>query len=190
MHLVRDILLFLIAAAGVTAVASLWSWWGSEPRRLRRRIRRTLGRRPEVELIGFGGAAALDFAGRRGAFTGTAGRARSVELDRLSAMEVICDGQVIGRACRGDARRSLDRAPAEARELVLRFVFDDPRDPDAHVVFWRAGARAPLDAAVQAGRGWLARGDALVREHAAPQVRTSAPMEPDEFEDEDEPETP
>ena len=183
MHLVRDILLFLIAAAGVTAVASLWSWWASEPRRLRRRLRRALGRRPAVELIGFGGAAALDIDGRRGAFTGRGSGARSVELDRLAAIELICDGQVLGRACRGDARRSLDRVPAEAQELALRFVFDDPRDPDAQVLFWRAGSRASLDAAAQAARGWLARGDALVRMQAAPQVRTPPPLEPDEDED-------
>ena len=184
MHMVRDILLFLIAAAAVTAVASLGSWWASEPRRLRRALRRALGRRPAVELIGFGGAAALDLDGQRGAFAEARTRARALGLDRLAAIEVICDGQVLGRACRGDARRALDRVPEDARELVLRFVFDDPRDPDAHVLFWRAGSRATLDAAAQAARGWLARGDALVRAQAAPQVRT--PIVPEPYEDEEE----
>jgi hypothetical protein len=185
MHLVRDILLFLIAAAAVTAVASFGAWWASEPRRLRRALRRALRRRPVVELIGFGGAAGLDLEGRRGGFVGPGSRGRAIDLDRLAAIELICDGQVMGRACRGDARRPLDRVPAEAQELALRFVFDDPRDPDAHVVFWRSGSRAALGAAAQAARGWLARGDAMVREQAAPQVHTAPMIEPEEDDDEE-----
>ena len=183
MGLVRDILLFLIAAAFVTAVASSAAWWLSEPRRLRGALKRALGRRPAAELIGFGGAVGLDLDGRRAAFARTGAGGRAADLDRLAAIELICDGHVLGRACRGDARRPLDRLPEEARELVLRFVFDDPRDPDVHLVFWRTGSRAPLDAAAQAARGWLARGDALVRMQAAPQVRAAVIAELDEDED-------
>ena len=182
MGLFRDILLFLMAAALVTAVASAAAWWLSEPRRLRGALRRALGRRPAVELIGFGGAAGLDLDGRRAAFARTGAGGRAADLERLAAIELICDGHVLGRACRGDARRPLDRVPDEARELVLRFVFDDPRDPDVHVAFWRAGSRAPLDAAAQAARGWLARGDALVRMQAAPQVRAPVIVEADDDE--------
>ena len=184
MGLIRDILLFLIAAALVTAIASAAAWWLSEPRRLRGALRRALGRRPAAELIGFGGAAGLDLDGRRAAFAKTGSRGRLADLSRLAAIELISDGHVLGRACRGDARRPLDRVPDEARELVLRFVFDDPHDPDAHVTFWRAGSRASLGEAAQAARGWLARGDALVRVQAAPQVRAPLIAESDQGDDE------
>ncbi len=186
MGVIRDILLFLIAAAFVTAVASAAAWWLSEPRRLRGSLRRALGRRPAAELIGFGAAAGLDLDGRRAAFASSGAGGRVVDLERLAAIEMICDGHVLGRACRGDARRPLDRVPEEARELVLRFVFDDPRDPDVHVVFWRAGSRAPLDAAAQAARGWLSRGDALVRIQAAPQVRAPVTSETEDDDEDDE----
>ena len=83
MGLVRDILLFLMAAALVTAVASAGAWWLSEPRRLRGALRRALGRRPAVELIGFGGAAGL--AGARRCARAHAGRAAGAHGRQLRA---------------------------------------------------------------------------------------------------------
>jgi hypothetical protein len=169
----KDFLAFLLLAGLVTAAASAAAWWWSEPRRLRRALWRALGERPGAVLVGFGGAAALAKEGHRAAFVG-AGGARAVGMDRLFAVELIADGEVLGRSCRDQARRPLDRAPPESQELVLRFVFDDARDPDAQVVFWRAGSTAPLSEAVDAARRWLSRGDALMRHRAAPRVSAPA----------------
>lgn len=183
--LLKDVAIFLLLAGLVTAACSLAAWWWAEPRRFRRALRRALGGRSGAELIGFGAAAALDGEGRRAAFVRAGSGVRVVDTASLAAVELIADGQVLGRACRDEARRPVDRVPDEAGELVLRFVLDDARDPDIHVHFWRLGARAPLAMAVEAARGWLARGDALMRQRVQPRVRAPADADPDEDWDED-----
>ncbi len=184
--LLRDLFLFAVLAAAVTLAASLGAWWFAEGRRLRRTLRRALRARPDALLVGLGRGAALDLArGHVALAWGGGARSALRGLDRLMALELIADGRVAGRASRDDGRRPLDQIGEGVREVVLRFVFDDPRHPDFSVPLWRAqGPPAQGEGpspALEAARAWLARAEAILRAASPPRVRTGA--EPEDEED-------
>ncbi len=169
MNLLRDLLLLAIVACAVTLLASAAAWWAEEPRRLRRALRRALGRAADAELICHGAAAGLDLHGWRAAVAWErGGRTRTYDLDQLTGMELLVDGQVAARASRDSERRALDHVARQAQEAVLRLVFDDAHDPDFQIWLWRSddasrSAFADPSSAIQEGRRWLARGEALMR---------------------------
>jgi hypothetical protein len=101
-------------------------------------------------------------------------------LDELVGAEVIVDGQVVGRAHRGEARRALDAFDA-AERVALRLVFDDPGQPDFVLDLWlpededRRDELPPAEAIAEANR-WLARIEALLRRPITTRRAASAPV--------------
>ena len=178
--LFRDILLFLILASALTAAASGASWWLAEGRRLRRALVRALGARPAALVVSHGRGAAMDLESGRAAVAMDGGRrVRVHDLADLVGAEMTVDRKVVARAWRGEGRRALDELSAEAREVELRLVFDDARDPDFAILLWREDDRAgpkggSSGEAVAEARRWLARTEAILRR--APAV---APGQPD-----------
>ncbi len=81
--------------------------------------------------------------------------------------------------------------------LLLRLVFDNPRDPDFELVLWppadpaRAPGAAPL-AAIQAGRRWVSSVEAILRQvpPPAPPAPPRSPEREPVIEDDDDPEPP
>ena len=166
MNLLRDLLLLGIVACVVTMLASAAAWWGQEPKRLRRALRRALGGRPDAELICYGRGVALDLHRGLAATAWGRGAATVHDLERLTGMELLVDGQVAARVVRDAERKALDRIVREAQEVVLRLVFDDAHDPDFQIWMWRVEDSAALGspmAAIDEARRWLARGEAIMR---------------------------
>ena len=181
-NIVRFVLIISFAGAATTLLAGLWAWWNEEDRRLRRLARRVLGGEPDATIIARGrnSAAAFRLAGgevlvmRRGGAS-----ALLYPMRLLVGAELIVDGEVVGRAVQGEARRALDRIAAEARRVSLRLIFDNAAHPDFNLDLWlpedglRRDARPPA-VAIQEARGWLARAEAILRR---PEVAASVARE-------------
>jgi hypothetical protein len=197
---VQLLLLVALAGAGVTLAGSLALWLWDETRRTRRALTRVLGAEVEIMIMarGRGRGAGVSFVTNLCAVAWDAGAWCLVYgIDELMGAELIIDGQVVGRAYRGEPRRALEQLVTDASRVTLRLIFDDPHHPDFDLDLWvagderrRAGA-SPADA-VQEANSWLARAEAILRRPMAPKVATTAPPpldEPppwdDEFPDED-----
>lgn len=185
--LFRDILLFLIAASALTAAASGVAWWLEEGRRLRRALLRALGTSSAAVVVSHGCGAAFDLEGGRAAVATQGGRRVGVhDLADLVGAEMTVDRKVTARAWRGEGRRALDELNDEAREVELRLVFDDARDPDVAILLWREDDRAgpkggSSGAAVAEARRWLARTEAILRRPTA--VAPGQPRRDDDNDD-------
>ena len=167
-HMLRDILAFAIAACAVTLAASGWAWWNEESRRLWRALDRALAGRPDASVVSHGRGAALDLGAGLVAVVSDGGRRLLVyELQHFVGAELLVDGRVAARAFRGEDRRALDQVADDAREVALRLIFDDARDPDFEVWLWRGGDVVGRDGsphlAIQEARRWLARAEAILR---------------------------
>ena len=176
----RILLLLALAGAAVTVAASALAWWLEEDRRLNRLIRRCLDGPADAAIIARGHNAATAFSldanqilvMRRG------GAASLIyPLDGLVGAELIVDGLVAARAFRGEPRKALDAINPEARQVLLRLIFDNPRDPDFEMMLWPHGRHGgdhggPADA-IQEARTWLARAEAILRR--PPRVQPSSP---------------
>ena len=185
--LFRDILLFLIVASALTAAASGASWWLEEGRRLRRALARALGTGAAAVVVSHGRGAAFDLEGGRAAVAMDGGRTVRVhDLADLVGAEMTVDRKVVARAWRGEGRRALDELNDEAREVELRLVFDDARDPDFAILLWREDGRAgpkggSSGEAVAEARRWLARAEAILRRAA--KVAPGQPRRDDDNDD-------
>ena len=173
-HLGRDLMLFLLTAGVVTAAANMAAWWLEESRRLNRALRRALGGQADAAVVSHGRGAALDLGAGLAAVAWDGGsRVLVYELAAFVGAELLIDGAVAARAFRDEPRRALDQVASQAREVALRLIFDDPRDPDFEVWLWRpddqAGGKlgSPQDA-IQEARRWLARAEAILRRGQAP----------------------
>jgi hypothetical protein len=153
-----------------------WSWLMDDNRRIRGALRRVLGGEPEVMLVahGRGRGTGMNFATGLCAVAWDAGGWLLVyKIDELMGAELIIDGQVVGRAFRGEARRALDQFVTDASRVTLRLIFDDPHHPDFDLDLWQAGderrrgAGSPADAVQEANR-WLARAESILRRHQPP----------------------
>ncbi len=96
------------------------------------------------------------------------------------------DRKVAARAWRGEERKALDQLSDEAREVELRLVFDDARDPDVAILLWsEEGGVGPKGgssgAAMAEARRWLARAEAILRR--APKVAPGQPRRDDDNND-------
>ena len=197
---VQLLLLVALAGAGVTLAGSLALWLWDETRRTRRALTRVLGAEVEIMIMarGRGRGAGVSFVTNLCAVAWDAGAWCLVYgIDELMGAELIIDGQVVGRAYRGEPRRALEQLVTDASRVTLRLIFDDPHHPDFDLDLWvagderrRAGA-SPADA-VQEANSWLARAEAILRRPMAPKVATTAPPPldeappwDDEFPDED-----
>ena len=180
--LIRIVLLLGIAGAAMTLVGSGTAWWLTEDRRLTRLIRRVLGGAPDAQIIARGRDAAvavrLDPAQVLVLRQGGA-KALLYGLGQLVGAELDVDGTVVARAYRGEPRRALDQVAAEARQVTLRLIFDDPRDPDFELELWATGDELRRDASTPAAeireaRRWLSRVEAILRRQPEGSAPTAA----------------
>jgi hypothetical protein len=92
--------------------------------------------------------------------------------------ELLVDDQVLARVAKGEPRRSLDRAPKDAQQVVLLLLFDDPRHPEFALDLWlpmdefRRNARPP-STMIQDARTWLGRAEAIMRRAQAQPMKVS-----------------
>lgn len=171
-HALGAVLIFGVLAAALTTAAMALAWWLEPGRRTIRALTRILGAPPEVAAIAAPrsqGAAMRIAEGRIAVVRGVGDAGLVYDLSELIGVELIFDGQVAARMFRGEPRKALDQISPEARRVMLRLVFDDVRDPEFELELLRPAdlaARYPPDphAAVQEGRRWFARLEAVLRQ--------------------------
>jgi len=168
----RNLLVLAMASVLATLAGSAAAYWRDEERRLRRMLRRALAAPPEMVIIarGRGLAAGINQAKGQIAILWDGGvKGLIYRLDQLVGGEVIVDDRVAARAFRGEPRRPLDEVASEAKRVLLRLVFDNPRDPDFELVLWppvepsKAQAGGAFEA-VQAARRWVSSVEAILRQ--------------------------
>ena len=171
MDAVRTLLLLGFAALAMTGGVAGASWWFEDGRRLRRILKKVLGRTPDAEAIDalYGRAAGIDLqSGAVAVLWDKGGSGLVYAFGELQGAELIVDGQVASRVGRGE-RRPLDTVASEAMDVTLRLIFDNPRWPEFEVALWgeasvtRARPGDSVAEAVKLGRRWLAHIDALMR---------------------------
>jgi len=176
----RIVLLLALAGAVVTVAATYYAWWNEEERRLTRLMRGVLGGEPDGSIIAHGTNAAagfrLDTEQVLVMWNGGA-NALLYPMSALLGAELIVDGAVVARVHRGEQRRAMDVVNPGAQEVILRLVFDNPRDPDFQLELQTT--------AIQEARRWIARADALIRRPVAQPVVRPAPAAEEIDEDED-----
>jgi hypothetical protein len=187
---VRTLLLLALAGCLVTAAGSGATWWRDEERRLRRYLRKALGAPPESMIVAPGRGRAAGLSLERGLVAvlwdgGTKGLI--YRLRQLVGAELILDDAVAARVFRGEARRALDQAPSVAHQVILRLIFDNPRDPDFELELWPPGdaakrERTSVGQAIAGGRRWISGVEAILRqaEPAVGRARASEPEAEDE----------
>jgi len=181
--LIRIGLLVGVTGVAVTALASLLARRGNETRRLSRIIRRVLEGEPDDQIIAKGRNAALAIRMEPPqvlVLSDGGAKARLYGLHLLIGAELEVDGRVVARAYRGEPRRALDQVAAEAQEVHLRLIFDDPRHPEFILELWTDGDEDRRDATnpateIREARRWLTRVEALLRHQSA---SSTAPLRP------------
>ena len=182
----RILLLLAFAGAAFTALATWLAWWNEEVRRITRVITGTLAGPADAQIIARGQNAAaafrLDTDQVLILWNGGA-KALLYPMSALLGAELIIDGAVVARVHRGEPRRAMDIVRPATEQVVLRLLFDNPRDPDFEL---RLGPGA-----VQEARTWMARAEAITRmggaSTATVQARAPAPMADEDEEDEEAP---
>ncbi len=181
--LIRIVLLVAATGVAVTVAASLLARRGNETRRLSRIIHRVLEGEPDDQIIAKGRNAALAIRMEPPqvlVLSDGGAKARLYGLHLLIGAELEVDGRVVARAYRGEARRALDQVAAEAQEIHLRLIFDDPRHPEFILELWTEGdqtGRAATTPAteIREARRWLTRVEALLRHQPASSTTSVRP---------------
>mgnify|MGYP006933268126 CR=1 FL=1 len=163
----------------MTFLGSAALWLFDEERRIRRALTRVLKAPPDTVLLarGRGRGAGFSFASGLAAVAwDNGGWCLIYRIDELIGAELLVDGQVVARAARGEPRRALDQIAADANQVTLRLIFDDPRYPDFGLDLYVIGDELrgqPMTAtvAIQEANQWLARAEAILRRPAAPRGR-------------------
>src|ERR1700761_8455991 len=167
----RLVLLLVIAALALTAIGALLARSLDPARRLARYLRMALGAEPEGVMMDRGGGRAMAFnlkAGKIAVLWDKGRKGLVYKLDQLIGAEMMVDNIVLARCFRDRPVMPLDEIPMAAHRGVMRVVFDNPHDPEYELELWPAmngrghEHRSPADA-VQAGRKWLARLEAILR---------------------------
>jgi hypothetical protein len=168
------LLLIGIAAVALAALGGVVGWYNEEGRRIRRGLRKVLKGETHALIVahGRGRGAGFNFANNRMAVTWDTGEWCLVyRMEELLGVELIVDGQVAGRAFRGEGRRPLDVLGGAEQQVSLRLVFDDPQHADFILELWSAArsGRRSVDAneAVEEGNRWLARIESVFRRKPA-----------------------
>lgn len=182
----RDIaqLLLLVALSGaaVTCLGAGVIWLRDDLRRVRNALSRVLGGDPEIMLIarGRGRGVGISLAERKCAVAWDGGAWCLIyRLDEIMGVELIIDGQVVGRTFRGEPRQALDQVVTQASRVTLRMIFDDPHHADFDMDLWLAGDErrrtggSPADAVTEGNR-WLARVESILRRPQASRADMSA----------------
>lgn len=183
-------LLALLGVAGivVTLLAGFARWYNDEGRRVRRGLKTILRGDTHGLLVarGRGRGVGFNFTSNQVAVAWDAGAWGLIyRLDELEGAEAIVDGQVLGRARRGEQRRALDILGGAEQRVALRLIFDDATHPDFVLDLWLPedeGRRdeLPPDEAIAEANRWLARIEALLKRpgqgrRTAPAVTAPAP---------------
>jgi hypothetical protein len=184
-EVLRLVLLLTLSATAVTLGVAIGARLLAEDMRLRRAFRKGLRTRPDAHLIahGSGRGVAISLAAQSIVTAWDNGGWLMVyPVDELLGAELDLDGEVTARTVRGEPRRMLDRTGAADREVRLRFLFDDPRNPDFDLVLWPSSARRggharPREAIAEANR-WIARIEAVLRRSGGALVLGKAPSVP------------
>lgn len=171
----RILLLLALVGAAFTALAAWLAWWNEEARRITRVITKVLSGPADAQIIARGHNAAaafrLDTDQVLVLWDGGA-KALLYPMAALLGAELIIDGAVVARVHRGEPRRAMDVVRAAAHQVVLRLLFDNPRDPDFELHLGPG--------AVQEARTWMARAEAITRmggvSAATVQARTAPPV--------------
>jgi hypothetical protein len=170
-----------------------------DPRRgVRRALLAAMDIEPRPLLVAGRAGVGLDLAGGRVAAVWDAGEWRLVwPLASLNAVELIVDRQIVARATRGSGGRPADRLDEPDESAQLRFVFDDPDQPEFLLDLWRRDDRSrsiagDSDAALSEGRAWITRMEAILRRahstplpRVQPQAAAAPAQDPDIDRDED-----
>jgi hypothetical protein len=177
-------LLALLGVAGilVTLLAGIGRWWNDEGRQVRRGLRTILGGDTHGLLVarGRGRGVGFNFTSGQVAVAWDRGQwGLLYGLDEFEGCECIVDGQVVGRARRGEARRALDVLGGAEKRVALRFIFNDPAHPDFVLDLWLPqdeGRRdeLPPDEAIAEANRWLARVESLLKRPGQP-IRPAPP---------------
>jgi hypothetical protein len=164
-----------MVAVALAGLGAMVAWFNQEGRRIRRGLRLVLKGEPHAQIIapGRGRGAGFNFTSNTMAVTWDAGSWCLIyHVEELLGLELIVDGQVVGRAYRGEPRRPLDAVGGAERQVVLRLVFDDPKHADFGLELWSAerARRGAPDAseAIEEGNRWLARVESVFRRKPAP----------------------
>ncbi|MFN3856233.1 MAG: hypothetical protein ACK4RV_00670 [Caulobacter sp.] len=184
--LARLLVTLALAGAAFTFLGSAAIWLTHEERRIRRAMRRVLGAPAEALIIAPGrgrGAGLSTQSGLLATAWDKGAWCLVYRLDEVEGAELLVDGEVVGRAFRGETRRPLDRIPAQARQVMLRLVFDDARYPDFEMELWAQGDETRREAptatgAAQTANQWLARIEAVVRRPRPPRPQVTAAPPP------------
>ncbi len=187
-------LLALLGVAGivVTLLAGFARWYNDEGRRVRRGLKVMLRGDTHGLLVarGRGRGVGFNFTSNQVAVAwDTGGWGLVYGLDELEGAEAIVDGQVVGRARRGEARRALDILGGAERRVALRLIFNDAANPDFVLDLWLPedeGRRdeLPPDEAIAEANRWLARIEALLKRpgqgpRPAPVIGAAPPTAPE-----------
>jgi hypothetical protein len=171
-------LLTLLALAGgaLTLVGGAFAYFLDETRRIRRTLTEGLnGAVPQPMLVARGRGMGIGFdltAGLVVVAWDKGGWRLSYRLDELVGVELIVDRTVAARAFRGEPRRPLDQLAEPEERVRLRFVFDDPAQPDFPLDLWLpeddglSGRPDAQEALGEASR-WMARIEAILRRPGA-----------------------
>lgn len=192
----RLAILILLLGLAFTLVGLLAGRLRDPKRAVRRALRAALESEPRPLLVAGRGGVGLDLPDGRIAAAWDAGGWRLTwPLAALNAVELVIDRQIVARAARGPGARPADRLDEPEDSAQLRFVFDDPDQPEFVLDLWRPDdparsvARDP-EAALAEGRAWLTRMEAILRRAQAPspprvQPQASADPQDDESIDRD-----
>lgn len=157
-EILRILLLLALAGAVITTAAAWHGWWNEETKRLTRVIKAALGGAPDAQIIARGHNAAAAFRlDTEQVLVLRDGGAKALlyPMATLLGAELIVDRGVVARVHRGEPRRAMDVVPPSAQQVILRLLFDDPRNPDFEL---ELGPDAVAEA-----RSWLARAEAITR---------------------------
>ena len=175
---VRTILLLALAAALMTVLAAMATWWLDPQRRLERKLTKLMGGQPDAVVVGAarGQAAGLRLASQAvGVIRNFEDRGLVFDLDDLIGAELFFDAQVAARIFRGEQRRALDNIAPSAGRVTIRLVFEDLHHPAFEVDVWAPGddpKNGSAEQAVVLARNWFTRAESVIRRplatHAAP----------------------
>ncbi len=180
----RLVTLLVLLGGALTLVGGAFIWVLDDARRIRRSLTKILGTNPDPSLIARGRGVGIGFdltAGLACIAWDQGAWCLTYRLDELVGVELIVDRQVVARTFRGEARRPLDQMAAPQERVCLRFVFDDPAEPDFPIDVWlpdddEVRGRPNADAALREANRWLARVEAILRRSAAKPGAKSAPV--------------
>jgi hypothetical protein len=174
-NVLRTLVLFALAGAAVSVGAWFVAWRLDPRRRLRRAMRRMLGREPDSEAISpaQGRALGLDLENAGLAVLWDVGASGLVfRLEEIEGAELVVDGEVKASVRRGEPACALDRLDPLVESVCLRLMFDTPRWPEFELELNTAPGAG--EAALREGRRWLTQLAAVVRRTDRARARAEA----------------